>query len=41
MYDNNTAATTITHLIFSLMATPDEVSITHVKLCIQTDDKHT
>jgi hypothetical protein len=35
------AATTIIHLIFSLVVTPNEVSVTHVKLCTQTNDKYT
>jgi len=35
------AGTTITNLIFSLVVTPNEISVTRVKLCIHTDDKYT
>jgi hypothetical protein len=35
------AATTIMHLIFSPLVTFNDVSVTHVKLCIQMYDKYT
>jgi hypothetical protein len=35
------AATTTMHLIFSPLVTSYDVFVTHVKLCIQTNDKHT
>jgi hypothetical protein len=34
------AATTIMHLTFSLLVTSNDVSVTHVELCIQTYDKY-